>query len=120
MDPVHPGLAAISGIDGFLQAFARFHAAVDAAADPADGTGSKLGANRRESYSFTRRGFLNTLRFIEVELAGSTGKKAAIRATWAAIDRYYLRKLASANDRTAVIELARAAGITQSRWKRKP
>ena len=113
-------LARVRGVDSFLSAFARFHAAVESAADPCGADAPRLGGERREPYVFSRRGFLKALRFIDLALCRTTSKKAAVTAAWWAIERYYLAKLADPAEREIVVELARAIGIEVGCWRVSP
>jgi hypothetical protein len=111
-------LAKIKGIDNFLAAFARFQVSVEAAADASDGGTSRLAAERREPYVFTRRGFFNTLELIERDLDAAPRKRQVAQSAWCAIDRYFLNKIAGTADKTAVIELAHAVGLNEQGWSK--
>ena len=110
-------LGRVKGVDAFLRALSRFQVSVEAAAEPDESGAVRLGAGRRERYVLTRRGFLNTLHHIDWSLDGDRSKRAAIANAWRAIERNYLNRMASPADRTVVIELAGAAGISPNSWK---
>lgn len=106
LDAPHAALAAYSGIDALLAAYARFHASVDAAASAAD-TEQRLGGDRREGVVVSRRVILAVLDFL-----CHAGPDADLPAALAAaIDRYYLARVATEPDRDAIRHLAHAAGL---------
>ena len=112
-----PRLAKIPNFDSFLEALARFHVSLEAAAGGGDGEAPKLGAAQREPIVFSRRGFINTLRFLDWSLAGSKDAKDAAGAAWAALERYYIAKLSGSDDRAVAVEMAAAVGLSPTQWR---
>jgi hypothetical protein len=110
-------LGRIRGIDDFLRALSRFQVSFEAAVEADDNGTVRLGAGRRDQYVATRRGFLGALRYVDLALEANHSKRTAVAAGWSAVERYYLNRMASAPDRSTVIDLACAAGISPDSWK---
>ena len=111
-----PRLAAVPGIDTFIEALSRLHVSLEAAAGGSGGEAPRLGAAQREPTVFTRRGYINTLGYLDRRLAGGSERQAAA-AAWAALERYYFAKLDPAGDRAVAVELANAVGLNPKQWR---
>jgi MoxR-like ATPase len=112
-------LAAMPGIDGLLEALARFHVALEHAAGQAGTGAARIGARRKERYVFTRRGILGLLEYLASPLCQANGglTAAAVRQ---GLVRYYVGRVAVAEDRAMVVQLLDAAGIGPHTWKVGP
>jgi hypothetical protein len=108
-------LAAMPGIDGLLEALARFHVALEHAAGQAGTGAARIGARRKERYVFTRRGILGLLEYLASPLCQANGglTAAAVRQ---GLVRYYVGRVAAAEDRAMVVQLLDAAGIGPHTW----
>lgn len=88
-----------------LQQLARFHTGLEAAAT---GQTQALGSGRKERYVFTRRGLLAVVEDLERALGSG---RPFVPALCAAIDRYYLQRLAPGEDRDIAQRLLAANGF---------
>jgi hypothetical protein len=94
--------------DEVLIGLARFQASLEHAAGRS-GEAARLGGRRKERHVFTRRGLLSVLDFLVSPLgvAGNPGP----RAVRAALLRYYLARVATAEDQALVVQLLDASGL---------
>lgn len=108
-------LASLPNIDDLLESLARFHAALEHAAGQGSNGSARIGARRKERYVFTRRGILSLLDYLASPLAVHEGAvvDAAVRQ---ALVRYYVGRVASAEDQAMVVQLLDAAGIGPNTW----
>lgn len=91
-----------------LARLARFHASAEAAATDAGASG--LGAHRKERYVFSRRTLLSMTQWI----AGrATDEGIETRALRLGLARYYLERVANAEDRAVMMDLLAAVGLSQ-------
>ena len=74
------------GIADFLEALARFHAALEGAVGRS-GQPARIGGKRREKYIFTRRGLLAVTDYLASVVADSEHVTRTMRL---ALQRYYL------------------------------
>ncbi|MEQ1566867.1 MAG: AAA family ATPase [Myxococcota bacterium] len=106
-------LSDVEGIDDFLRALARFHAALEEAVGRKAGARSgQLGARRRDRYVFTRRGLLAVMEY----LASTLGDGSSVRTMRRALARYYLGRVQPGADQRIVARLLDAAGIGPATW----
>ncbi len=114
-EPPLGALADVEGIDDFLRALARFHAALEEAVGRrgSSARGGQLGARRRESYVFSRRGLLAVMDYLASALATDGGSVLSMRR---AIARYYLGRVLPGADQRVVARLLDAAGIGPGTW----
>jgi MoxR-like ATPase len=106
-------LASMPGIEAFLVALARFHAALESAVRDPSGTKASLGVRRQERYVFTRRGLLAVMDCLTGLVDAGVTPQEAMRV---ALTRYYLDRVAAHDDRTIVGRLLDAAGIGTQTW----
>ena len=107
-------LADVEGIDDFLRALARFHAALEEAVGRSNqGRATTLGGRRRERYVFTRRGLLAVMDYLGSALATDGG---GVRSMRQALARYYLGRVMPGGDQRIVARLLDAAGIGPATW----
>ena len=109
VSPPLGALAAITGLDNFLRALARFHAGLEGAARSRTGS---LGARRKDRYVFTRRGLLAVMDYLAMR-GGEDGEILTLRK---ALVRYYLARVRPGSDRVTVARLMDAAGIGPGLW----
>jgi MoxR-like ATPase len=114
-EPRYHHLAALPGVDGFLEALARFHVALEHAVGQTPNTMARIGGRRKERYVFTRRGLLSMLDYLSSPLAAEDGALDP-RALRRALLRYYLGRLSTADDRAMVIQLLDAHGLGPNTW----
>lgn len=113
VDAPMAALADLDGIDEFLRAVARFHAALEEAVGRRSGARSgQLGARRRDRYVFTRRGLLAVMEY----LASGLATENAVRTMRKALARYYLGRVQPGADQRIVARLLDAAGIGPGTW----
>lgn len=106
-------LSDLDGIDDFLRAVARFHAALEEAVGRRGGSrGGQLGARRRDRYVFTRRGLLAVMEYLASGLATDN----SVRTMRRALARYYLGRVQPGGDQRIVARLLDAAGIGPGTW----
>jgi hypothetical protein len=106
-------LAEVEGIDDFLRAVARFHAALEEAVGRRGGSrAGQLGARRRDRYVFTRRGLLALIEY----LASNADADSSLRTMRRALARYYLGRVQPGADQRVVARLLDAAGIGPGTW----
>jgi hypothetical protein len=106
-------LAEVEGIDDFLRAVARFHAALEEAVGRRGGArAGQLGARRRDRYVFSRRGLLAVIEY----LASNLGSESSVRTMRRALARYYLGRVQPGGDQRVVAQLLDAAGIGPGTW----
>jgi hypothetical protein len=106
-------LADVDGIDDFLRALARFHAALEEAVGRRGGSrATQLGGRRRERYVFSRRGLLSVVDYLASHDLDDGGVPVLRRA----IARYYLGRVQPGADQRVVARLLDAAGIGPSTW----
>lgn len=111
--PPMGSLADLEGIDDFLRALARFHAAIEEAVGRKGPTrGGQLGARRRDRYVFSRRGLLAIMDYLASVLA-TDGSVLSMRR---ALARYYLDRVQPGSDQRIVARLLDAAGIGPGTW----
>jgi hypothetical protein len=114
----HPGvgplaaLNALPGIQKFLAALARFHAALEGAVGRTSGEAIRLGGRRRDRYIFTRRGLLAVMDYLAAAMTGDD----PLRNMRSALVRYYVGKVSSGRDQAVVLRLLDAAGIGPNTW----
>ena len=114
-DPPMAGLLDVPGIDGFLQALARFHAALEGAVGVSGGQGARLSARRKDRVVFSRRSLLSALDYIAWAIGqGGEDPTMAMRA---ALVRTYLARVTTAQDQRTVMQLMDAAGIGPTVWR---
>lgn len=112
--PPMAALAEVPGIDDFLRALARFHAALEEAVGRRGGArAGQLGARRRDRYVFSRRGLLSVMEYLASTLATDGG---SVRSMRRALARYYLGRVQPGADQRVVARLLDAAGIGPSTW----
>ena len=112
--PAYGALAGIPDIDGFLEALARFHSALESTArNPEKQRAAGLGVRRRERYIFTRRGLLAVMDLLTNAVATGMDPTEAMRV---AILRYYLGRIANTSDQRTVAKLMDAAGLGFNTW----
>lgn len=109
------GLADVDGIDDFLRALARFHAALEEAVGRRGSrrSGAGLGSRRRESYVFSRRGLLAVMDFLSASLST---EEEGLRSMRRSLCRYYLNRVQPGADQRIVAQLLDAAGIGPGTW----
>jgi MoxR-like ATPase len=106
-------LADVEGIDEFLRALARFHAALEEAVGRRSSSRTaQLGARRRDRYVFTRRGLLSVMEY----LSSAMSEDSTVRTMRRAIARYYLGRVQPGADQRIVARLLDAAGIGPGTW----
>ncbi len=111
-EPPMGALADVEGIDDFLRALARFHAALEEAVGRrGGGRGQALGVRRRERYVFSRRGLLSVIEYLAAMSDGGS-----VRAMRRALARYYLGRVTPGADQRVVARLLDAAGIGPGTW----
>jgi MoxR-like ATPase len=111
-EPPMGTLAEVPGIDEFLRALARFHAALEEAVGRrGGGKGQQLGVRRRERYVFSRRGLLSVMEYLAAMAEGG-----GVRAMRRALARYYLGRVTPGSDQRVVARLLDAAGIGPATW----
>jgi MoxR-like ATPase len=108
-------LGAMPEIDKLLEALARFHVALEHAAGQAGTGAARIGSRRKERYVFTRRGILGLLEFLASPLCQADGGMTATTVRQGLV-RYYVGRVAVAEDRTMVVQLLDAAGIGPHTW----
>lgn len=110
-EPPMGALAEVEGIDDFLRALARFHAALEEAVGRrGGGRAQPLGVRRRERYVFSRRGLLSVMEYLVAMADGG------VRAMRRALARYYLGRVTPGADQRVVARLLDAAGIGPGTW----
>lgn len=110
-------LADLPAIDAFLEALARFHAALESAVGRSEERAPLLGARRKERYVFTRRGLLAVMEYLSrITQLGVSDDQEATRAMRMALARYYLGRISSPEDQQTVARLLDAAGIGPNTW----
>jgi MoxR-like ATPase len=113
VDAPMAALAEVDGMDDFLRALARFHAALEEAVGRRGGArGAQLGARRRDRYVFTRRGLLAVMEY----LASAAAEDSTVRTMRRALARYYLGRVQPGADQRIVARLLDAAGIGPGTW----
>lgn len=111
-EPPMGALADVPGIDDFLRALARFHAALEEAVGRrGGGKGQALGVRRRERYVFSRRGLLSVMEYLS-----AMAEAGGVRAMRRALARYYLGRVTPGADQRVVARLLDAAGIGPGTW----
>jgi MoxR-like ATPase len=106
-------LAEVEGIDDFMRAVARFHAALEEAVGRRGGArAGQLGARRRDRYVFSRRGLLAVIEY----LASNLGSESSVRTMRRALARYYVGRVQPGGDQRVVARLLDAAGIGPGTW----
>ena len=104
----HPVLAGQPGMDGFLDALARFQAGLDSAGRSGHGSGEP-GPGRKEKPVFTRRGLIALLDHLASPAhAGRRLEPGRIRAE--AIRRYFLSRL-TGEEAGVALRLMQASGL---------
>lgn len=111
---VFPRLQHATGVDAVLTSLARFHVSVEHASASGDDDRARIGAQRKESYVFTRRTLLSVLGYVDHVLACNPGTTLAA-AIDAAVNRYYVEKFATPQDRMTVRALLDATGLLTQR-----
>ncbi|MFN3199673.1 MAG: ribosomal protein L7/L12 [Bradymonadia bacterium] len=110
-------LADLPYIDAFLEALARFHAALESAVGRSEDRAPLLGARRKERYVFTRRGLLSVMDYLSrITASHGTDANGATRAMRMSLARYYLGRISSPEDQQTVARLLDAAGIGPNTW----
>lgn len=114
-EPPMGALAELEGLDDFLRALARFHAALEEAVGRrGGGKGQSLGVRRRERYVFSRRGLLSVMEYLTAMAEAADG--GGVRAMRRALARYYLGRVTPGSDQRVVARLLDAAGIGPGTW----
>jgi len=110
----HGVLASVPQVDGLLEALVCFQVALENATGQRFGSRARIGARRKERYVFTRRDLLSVLDYLASPLTiGSASTTWTFRE---AIQRYYLGRVQTAEDRRLVACLLDAAGIGPRTW----
>ncbi len=111
-------VASLVGIERFIKCVSIFHASLCAASSAEKGGVPKIGADRMGGYSFTRRGLLRLVDFLQRH-AGITDtqmtRNEANRLYRLAIIRTYLDRV-DQKEHPQVINLLNAAGIGPETW----
>ena len=102
----------VKGVDAFLAALARFHAALEGAVGRTSGEAIRLGGRRRDRYIFTRRGLLAVMDYLAASVTGPD----PLRNMRSALVRYYVGRVSSGRDQAVVLRLLDAAGIGPNTW----
>lgn len=105
----YASLAELSGIDRVIVAIARVHSSIEQAA-----AGGQLGARKKEKYVFTRRGLISVVGFLS-EAVLKTEDTDLDQLVRRALERYYIGKISSTEDRDIVKRLIEAVGIGVAR-----
>jgi len=113
--PLLGALTSMSHIDAFLDALARFHSAVEQATRRGQSGRRQLGRHRRERYIFTRRSLLGVVEYL-ARAIGVMDTQSGTRVMRGALLRYYLARIANAEDRATVVQLLNAAGLGPETW----
>jgi MoxR-like ATPase len=113
--PRFAGLGVLLGVERLLEALGRFHAALESATGQVGPEPARIGFRRKERYVFTRRGLLSLMDYLAGPLAQGNGRipAAAVRQ---GLLRYYLARVAAAEDQQMVVQLLDAAGIGPHTW----
>ena len=109
--PMYPELARLDEIEDLLTSLARFHGSVEAAAGRSQGRTGGLGANRRERVVYTRRSLLYLLAYLAGPAGPVGGDVPLDSALASALERYYIERLSTPEDRQVVRRLVDASGL---------
>ncbi len=116
-------LAEVPGVEGFLARLAALHTALVRMATAAEGRPASIGAARRERYVFSRRGLLAVLdALLHIEIVdSSTGQLRGFvddpdAVAIDALERTYIDRLRSTDDRTRVTTVLRSLGLSRDDW----
>jgi MoxR-like ATPase len=116
-------LARVPGIEGFLSRLAALHASLVRMATPAEGKAPSLGAGRRERYVYSRRGLLGILdALLRLRLVDpATGEVRSVHddpdlLVVDALERAYVDRLRSEDDRARVHTVLRSLGLARDEW----
>ena len=108
-------LARIEGIQQFVKSISIFHASLCAACSSEKGGVPKLGADRMGGYSFTRRGLLRLVEFLQRHLTTELSLSEINRVYRLSIVRTYLDRV-DEKEHPHVVNLLNAAGIGPETW----
>ena len=108
-------LASIEGIQLFVKSISIFHASLCAACSSEKGGVPKLGADRMGGYSFTRRGLLRLVEFLQRHLTTELNPSEINRVYRLSIVRTYLDRV-DEKEHPQVVNLLNAAGIGPETW----
>jgi hypothetical protein len=111
-------VSSLVGVERFIKCISIFHASLCAASSAEKGGVPKIGADRMGGYSFTRRGLLRLVDFLQRHVT-NTGmqmtRNEANRLYRLAIVRTYLDRV-DQKEHPQVINLLNAAGIGPETW----
>jgi hypothetical protein len=108
-------IAGVDGIQKFVKSISIFHASLCAACGSEKGGVPKLGADRMGGYSFTRRGLLRLVDFLQRHLTMEMTASEINRVYRLAIVRTYLDRV-DEKEHPQVVNLLNAAGIGPETW----
>lgn len=108
-------LADIPSMSKFLKSVAIFHASLCAACTSENGGVPKIGADRMGGYSFTRRGLLRLIDFLERHASPDLSDQEMNRIYRLGLVRTYLERV-DVHEQHQVVNLMNAAGIGPETW----
>ena len=108
-------LSKIPTMSKFLRSVAIFHASLCAACTSEKGGVPKIGGDRMGGYSFTRRGLLRLIDFLERHANSEMNAQELNRVYRLALVRTYLERV-DTHEQHQVVNLMNAAGIGPETW----
>ncbi len=111
VNPMFPALAQIPGMQDWLEALGRFHAALCRPAVSAGGSDSGVWSSRRDAHVFSRRTLLSVLSFVVQFSHGCTSVEDVRTIFRRAVQRYYLDPVDDGNEKSAIVDLMQATGL---------
>ena len=111
--PLH--IAQVPSIRKFINSLSIFHASLCVACSRDNGAIASIGGDKMGGYTFTRRGLLRVVEFLERHIQLSMSIEEVYHVYRLAIVRCYLERVAP-TERNQVVNLLDAAGIGPDTW----